>query len=182
MGLLQQALTGPGRAFAGVPVTTTGYVRQEPDSRIAKGKILVQYTNDQEDEDGERLGCTQEAIYKLWFEENMISQHTWPAVGDQLAAANSKAKLRRRQQCASSATLTSTPNQPTQIVLHTESVVPLPVSAPSAISSSGTGGIEFLSSGSILPYISASPTVPHASGTYATNAPSVVTPNPDQLY
>ena len=90
--MIEQALTGPGRAFAGLPVTRTGYVRQDPDKNSAKGKILIQYTNDQQDEMGDQLFCPQQAIYKVWFEENMVSQHTWAAAGDQIPDSTSNQK------------------------------------------------------------------------------------------
>lgn len=82
-----QALTGPGRAFEGCTVTKTPYVPITQDSKTdnAKGKILIQYTNDQQNDMGKQLVCPQQAIYKVWFEENMVSEHTWPAAGEQIA-------------------------------------------------------------------------------------------------
>ena len=35
---------------------------------------------------GDQLVCPQSAIYKVWFESNKVSEHAWPAVGNQLAA------------------------------------------------------------------------------------------------
>ena len=94
MGLIVQALTGPGRAFEGCTVTKTPYVpiTQDPNTDTAKGKILIQYTNDQQNDMGERLVCAQQAIYKVWFEENMVSEHTWPPAGDQIAGGIGKKK------------------------------------------------------------------------------------------
>ena len=133
VALIEQALTGPGRAFAGIPVTTTGYVREDPDSRSAKGKILVQYTNEQTDDLDEPLFCPQQAIYKLWFEGNLVSEHSWPAVGDQVVVPNSKAKLLRRQECVSNATRSSTVSQ---TPLSVTSSVPVTISSLTASSPS----------------------------------------------
>lgn len=89
-----QALTGPGRAFEGCTVTTTPYVpiTEDPTSDNAKGKILIQYTNDQQNDMGDQLVCPQQAIYKVWFEENMVSEHTWPAAGNQIAGGTGNKK------------------------------------------------------------------------------------------
>ena len=176
MALLQQALIGPGRAFDGVPVKVTGYVRQDPDSRIAKGKVLVQYTNDEEDDEGNQLVCPQQAIYKLWFEENMISQHTWPAIGDQLAVPNAKAKLRRSQECASNTSLSALPlvsaspmESLTSVVVYSSLASPQPQVSTASVRSQNLAsaisypsvatqmqavptapGIAFVSSGTLL--------------------------------
>lgn len=93
--LIEQALTGAGRAFEGCTVTRTGYVpiTQDPNHDNAKGKVLVQYTNEQWNDDfGDDIICPQQAIYKLWFEENNVATHTWPAAGNQLVAGTGNQK------------------------------------------------------------------------------------------
>ena len=40
---------------------------------------------------GNHLVCPQSAIYKVWFEENMVSEHHWTAVGDQVVANQKRA-------------------------------------------------------------------------------------------
>ena len=80
-------MTGAGRAFEGCTVTRTGYVpiEQDPAHDNAKGKVLIQYTNQQWNDDlGDDVICPQQAIYKLWFEENNVATHTWPAAGNQI--------------------------------------------------------------------------------------------------
>ena len=89
-----QALTGSGRAFEGCTVTKTPYVpiTQDPSTDTAKGKILIQYTNDQQNDMGEQLVCPQQAIYKVWFEQNMVSEHTWAPAGNQIAGGTGNKK------------------------------------------------------------------------------------------
>ena len=94
MGLIVQALTGSGKAFEGCTVTKTPYVpiTQDPSTDTANGKILIQYTNDQQNDMGEQLVCPQQAIYKVWFEQNMVSEHTWAPAGNQIAGGTGNKK------------------------------------------------------------------------------------------
>lgn len=88
-------MTGAGRAFEGCTVTRTGYVpiTQDPNHDNAKGKVLVQYTNEQWNDDfGDDIICPQQAIYKLWFEGNNVATHKWPAAGNQLVAGTGNQK------------------------------------------------------------------------------------------
>lgn len=102
VSLIEQALVGPGRAFAGLTVKRRGYtIRRPPDSRSANGKVLIQYTNDQQNDMGERIVCPQTAIYRLWFETEKMSDHEWPAAGNQIAAGNNNRK-RQAGACGSS--------------------------------------------------------------------------------
>ena len=109
MSLIVQALTGPGRAFEGCTVTKTPYVpiTQDPETDNAKGKILIQYTNDQQNDMGEQLACPQQAIYKVWFEENMVSEHKWPAAGDQIAGDIGN-KKRQNGACSAAQSVSNT--------------------------------------------------------------------------
>ena len=84
VGQVEQALTGGGRAFAGSTVRRRGYVKTAPDSQSAKGKILIQYTNDEQNDMGESLRCPQGAIYRVYFEDEQMSEHQWDAFGDQV--------------------------------------------------------------------------------------------------
>lgn len=88
-------MTGAGRAFEGCTVTRTGYVpiTQDPNHDNAKGKVLVQYTNQQWNDDfGDDIICPQQAIYKLWFEGNNVATHKWPAAGNQVVAGTGNQK------------------------------------------------------------------------------------------
>ena len=88
-------MTGAGRAFEGCTVTRTGYVpiTQDPNHDNAKGKVLIQYTNEQWNDDfGDDIICPQQAIYKLWFEENNVATHTWPAAGNQIVGGTGNQK------------------------------------------------------------------------------------------
>ena len=103
VSIIEQALVGPGRAFEGIPVKRRGYtIKRPPDSRSAHGKVLIQYTNDQQNDMGERIVCPQTAIYRLWFETEKMSDHEWPAAGDQVAAGNNNRK-RQNGACGPSA-------------------------------------------------------------------------------
>ena len=104
-----QALTGTGRAFEGCTVTTTPYVpiEKDPTTDNAKGKILIQYTNDQQNDMGDQLVCPQQAIYKVWFEENMVSEHTWPAAGNQITGGTGN-KKRQNGACSAAQSGTNT--------------------------------------------------------------------------
>ena len=106
-------MTGAGRAFEGCTVTRTAYVPIEADPvhDNAKGKVLIQYTNQQWNDDiGEDIICPQQAIYKLWFEENNVATHKWPAAGNQIVAGNQKraAACSRIQSGSGTATATGT--------------------------------------------------------------------------
>ncbi len=90
--LIEQVLVGPGRAFEGLTVRRRGYTKQPPDSRSAHGKVLIQYTNDQQNDLGERIVCPQTASYRLWFETDKMADHEWPAVGSQIAAGTNNRK------------------------------------------------------------------------------------------
>lgn len=88
-------MTGAGRAFEGCTVTRTSYVpiEQDPVHDNAKGKVLIQYTNQQWNDDiGEDIICPQQAIYKLWFEENNVATHKWPAAGNQIVGGTGNQK------------------------------------------------------------------------------------------
>ena len=109
-------MTGAGRAFEGCTVTRTGYVpiEQDPAHDNAKGKVLIQYTNQQWNDDlGDDVICPQQAIYKLWFEENHVATHTWPAAGNQIVGGGTGNQKRaaacsRIQSGSSTATATGT--------------------------------------------------------------------------
>lgn len=97
LALIEQALTGPGRAFEGIPVKKEYYtIRRPPDARSQFGKVLIQYTNDQQNDMGERIKCPQTAIYRVWFEDKKMADHEWPAVGNQVSNNNQK---RHNQAC-----------------------------------------------------------------------------------
>ncbi|KAI4262606.1 MAG: hypothetical protein L6R42_002220 [Xanthoria sp. 1 TBL-2021] len=81
--LLEQALTGPGKAFEGCTITRTGYARNQPDKRSANGKVLIQYTNEQETRNFEPMYCPAKAIYKVWVERSLVTTHEWAASGNQ---------------------------------------------------------------------------------------------------
>lgn len=104
-------MTGPGRAFAGCTVTRTGYVPIENDPKHdnAKGKILVQYTNQQWNDDiGDDVICPQQAIYKLWFQEDNLVTHTWPAAGNQIVGGVGNQKRAAACSLQQSLSLTAT--------------------------------------------------------------------------
>ncbi|KAL8699462.1 MAG: hypothetical protein Q9201_005989 [Fulgogasparrea decipioides] len=82
--LMEQALTGPGKAFEGCTVTRTGYARNQPDKRSANGKVLIQYTNEQETRNFEPMYCPAKAIYKVWVERSLVTTHEWAASGNQV--------------------------------------------------------------------------------------------------
>lgn len=92
VALIEQALVGPGRAFEGIEVKRRGYEKKNPDTDKAHGKVLIQYTNDQMNDMYERVVCPQTAIYRLWFEDEKMSDHEWPAVGDQIAPGDGNQK------------------------------------------------------------------------------------------
>ncbi len=68
-------------------------IEQDPDHDNARGKVLIQYTNQQwRDDLGDDIICPQQAIYKLWFEGNNVATHTWPAAGDQIVGGTGNQK------------------------------------------------------------------------------------------
>lgn len=85
-------MTGPGRAFEGFAVTITPYVPVASKRDTAKGKVLIQYTNNQQNEEDVQLFCPQQAIYKVWFEEKQVSEHSWLAAGDQISGGTGNKK------------------------------------------------------------------------------------------
>ncbi|KAI9704734.1 MAG: hypothetical protein M1836_006514 [Candelina mexicana] len=57
----------------------------------ARGKILIQYTNEQWNvKEGDDIICPQQAIYKVWFEGKNAASHVLPAVEKQKVAGNQK--------------------------------------------------------------------------------------------
>ena len=108
-------MTGAGRAFEGCTVTRTSYVpiEQDPAHDNAKGKVLIQYTNQQWNDDiGEDIICPQQAIYKIWFEENNVATHKWAAAGNQIVGGTGNQKraaaCSRIQSGSTTATATGT--------------------------------------------------------------------------
>ena len=103
VGQIEQALVGAGRAFAGIAPQRVSYVPlHPPDANSARGKVLIQYTNDQQDDMGNQIVCPQSALYRLWFEGNKVSDHSWPATGNQIAAAGTNNRKRQANACGPS--------------------------------------------------------------------------------
>ncbi|KAG7005184.1 hypothetical protein G7Y79_00021g050510 [Physcia stellaris] len=126
--LIEQVLVGPGRAFEGIEVKRRGYTKRPPDTASAHGKVLIQYTNDQTDEMGDRIKCPQTAIYRLWFEDEKMADHEWPAAGDQIAAGTNNRK-RQDGSCGPENSTTSLPPVTTSAPSPTSSV-PLTTTPP----------------------------------------------------
>ena len=103
VGQIEQALVGPGRAFAGITPQRRGYTPlHPPDARSARGKVLIQYTNDQQNEMGDRIVCPQSALYRLWLEGDKVADHSWPATGNQVAAPGTNNRKRQANACGPS--------------------------------------------------------------------------------
>ena len=138
VGDIEQALVGTGRAFNGIAPQRVSYVPlHPPDANSARGKVLIQYTNDQQNDMGERIVCPQTAIWKLWFESNMVSDHQWPAVGNQVAAAGTKKQKRQESACGPSASSSAGTVSPTG---SATSLVSGTSSAPGSSSASSAPG------------------------------------------
>ncbi|KAI4126334.1 MAG: hypothetical protein LQ338_003811, partial [Usnochroma carphineum] len=106
--LMEQALTGEGKAFEGCKLTREPYVRNAPDSQSANGKVLIQYTNEQENDMGEPLVCPAQAYYRVWVQAKMVSDHAWPASGNQVPAGAPGKKKRQEPVCKAGQTGTFT--------------------------------------------------------------------------
>ena len=99
VALIEQALTGEGRAFAGITPKRRGYRKLEKIDRYkAAGKILIQYTNNEEDDMGNQLCTPQGALYRVYFEDQRMSEHRWAAAGAQIAAGTGNQK-RQAEAC-----------------------------------------------------------------------------------
>lgn len=88
-------LTGDGKAFAGATVTKRGYVKQQPDRFRARGKVLIQYDNDQVD-DEDNPPARQQAIYRVWFEDEMVGERRWDTADAQKRCGSSPGNRKRQ--------------------------------------------------------------------------------------
>lgn len=114
-------------------LTTTGYARNQPDKRSANGKVLIQYTNEQETRNFEPMYCPAKAIYKVWVERSLVTTHEWAASGNQVPdGAAGKMKRAAEPTCSLgqtgtfTATGTNTAN-PTATDSVSPSVTPTPI-------------------------------------------------------
>lgn len=70
-------LTGAGKPWAGITVARRGYVkpRNEMDERYfenrANSKVVIEYDNKQEAPEGEEPKAKQQAIYRVWLEQQV---------------------------------------------------------------------------------------------------------------
>ena len=46
---------------------------------------------------GDPLVCPAQAIYKVWFERNLVTTHTWPASGNQVPAGAGGGNKKRQE-------------------------------------------------------------------------------------
>ena len=71
-------LTGAGKPWAGITVVRRGYLKPRKDTederyfeRRANGKVLIEYDNNQEAPEGEEPKANQQAIYRVWLEQQV---------------------------------------------------------------------------------------------------------------
>ncbi|KKA18785.1 Uncharacterized protein T310_7252 [Rasamsonia emersonii CBS 393.64] len=102
VALIESTLTGDGAPWKGVPVTIRGYLkpideRQEQAFMLrANSKVLIEYDNNQEPEEGEEPNPVQQAIYRVWLEQQMY-QHEWDAKDSQKGASCANTGNQKRQ-------------------------------------------------------------------------------------
>lgn len=79
---LMSHITGSGSPFQGAQVITRGYLKPEDDKeaekyhKLANGKVLIEYTNDQLDADGNQPN-PKEQMYRVWLEQKYF-EHRFP--------------------------------------------------------------------------------------------------------
>ena len=71
-------LTGAGRPWAGIQPTRRGYLKPRPNTddernfeKRANSKVLIEYDNNQEAAFGEEPEAKQQAIYRVWLEQQV---------------------------------------------------------------------------------------------------------------
>ena len=71
-------LTGAGRPWAGIQPTRRGYLKPRPNTddernfqKRANSKVLIEYDNNQEAAFGEEPKAKQQAIYRVWLEQQV---------------------------------------------------------------------------------------------------------------
>ena len=170
IGIVEQALTGAGRAFAGSPVTRRGYTKRPPDAQSAFGKLLIEYTNADENDMGDPLACPQQAHYRVYMETDQMSDHTWVASGNQIQAPAAGAQKR---QVASSGGACKAPVSSTQSGSGSATASG---SATGTDSSTGTitSSASATDSGSSSGTITSGPTITGSSSTSSTSVSAPV--------
>ncbi|KAL6399690.1 hypothetical protein AUP68_17096 [Ilyonectria robusta] len=79
---LMSHITGSDSPFHGAQVITRGYLKPEDDKqaeefhKLANGKVLIEYTNDQLDIDGNQPN-PKEQMYRVWLEQKYF-EHRFP--------------------------------------------------------------------------------------------------------
>ncbi|RDL39487.1 uncharacterized protein BP5553_03827 [Venustampulla echinocandica] len=106
VGEVVELLTGPSAPFNGVSVTIRSYLKPVRKSNDDDGtaamaytpnsKVLIQYDNDQKD--GEKDPPKQQAIYRVWLEEQMY-EHRWNATTAQLGTCSANQKRQNGGSC-----------------------------------------------------------------------------------
>lgn len=77
-------LTGKGRPWEGITPTRRGYLKPANDQEErafpfrANSKILIEYDNNQKAAPGEKPKPKQQAIYRVWLEQQKF-EHQWDA-------------------------------------------------------------------------------------------------------
>lgn len=140
-------LTGEGKPWAGITPIRRGYVKSKSERERdqfalrANSKVLIEYDNNQNAASGKEPKPNQQAIYRVWLEQQKF-EHQWDAkVGIQKDAACSNPNQKRqnggscRQPAASGAsTAVRTPfSTPAPQPPSTSSIPPPPSSTLSTI-------------------------------------------------
>ncbi|KAL8788495.1 MAG: hypothetical protein Q9195_007272 [Heterodermia aff. obscurata] len=101
--MIVDLLTGPGKPWAGIEPVRRGYLKPRPNTldeknfeKRANGKILVEYDNNQEAEPDEEPKAKQQAIYRVWLEQQYW-EHEWDAKPGIQAAASCENSNQKRE-------------------------------------------------------------------------------------
>lgn len=101
-------LTGEGRPWQGITPTRRGYLKPKDERERnqfalrANSKVLIEYDNDQEALFGEEPNPNQQAIYRVWLEQEKF-EHQWDAKADvqkDAACSNSNQKRQDGGSCS----------------------------------------------------------------------------------
>ena len=78
-------LTGAGKPWAGIDVVRRGYLKPRPGTdddrnfeKRANSKVLIEYDNNQEAPFGEEPKANQQAIYRVWLEQQVCFAQCLP--------------------------------------------------------------------------------------------------------
>lgn len=80
-------LIGQGKPWAGITPTRRGYLKPTSERELdqfalrANSKVLIEYSNNQEATFGQEQKPNQQAIYRVWLEQQMF-EHQWDAKVD----------------------------------------------------------------------------------------------------